>query len=151
MLVVVAAGVSVLAWALRPKARKGHPHQNSADHQPKFPRIDGTGKYAVEVVGESHYRRSFEALLGEAAYTDRELTGDAVLQLQDNNPHDDQAVAVFVQGRQVGHLTRDMARTFRKALKRDGFGQLREVAVGCRIYGGGAEGHFSVWLDLPAV
>jgi hypothetical protein len=39
--------------------------------------------------------------------------------------------------------------TFRQALQRDGFGHLGEVAVGCRVYGGGPDGLFSVTLDLP--
>lgn len=147
--VVILLGVGILIWVLMPRSLRDASSQNSASRQPVMPRINGNGRYAVEVVGESHYQRSFEALLGALAYTEGEMTGDAVLQLQDNNPHDSQAVAVFVQGRQVGHLGRDMARTFRKALQRDGFGHLTEVAAGCRIYGGGSDGLFSVRLDLP--
>jgi hypothetical protein len=149
LVVLIAFGVGILIWLLVPRSSTHASDQNSAGGRPVMPRINGNGSYAIEVVGESHYQASFEALLGALAYTESEISGDAVLQLQDDNPHDSQAVAVFVEGRQVGHLSRDMARTFRQALRRDGFGQLRKVAVGCRIYGGGTEGLFSVSLDLP--
>ena len=148
-LLVVIGGLGLLAWALSSKGNRQPQARNTPPAGPRVPRIGGNGRYSVDVVGESHHRASFEALLGSLAYTDDERFGDALLQLQDDNPHDAQAVAVYVDGRQVGHLSRQMARDFRKALQRDGFGQLRQVAVGCRIYGGGEEGLFSVTLDLP--
>lgn len=149
MVLVVALGLGVVAWAVFGKAGRAQRSENSRAKGGVIPRIDGPGRFDVEVVGESHYRSNFEAVLGQLAYTEQEMVGDAMLRLDDANPHDPQAVGVWVQGRQLGHLSRTMARSFRQALQRDGFGQLREVAVGCRVYAGGAEGLFSVSVDLP--
>lgn len=114
-------------------------------------KIRGNGRFEVDVVGESFYAENFETLARRHKPTDNEdeSFGDAVLTLDDHNPHDAQAVAVFIEGLQVGHLSRDMARDFRAALKRDGLQQHRQFAVAARLYWGGDERHFSVTLDLP--
>lgn len=112
-------------------------------------RINGTGTYDTEVVGESHYAPAFEALLGSTACTDNDLTCDAILQLEDGNPHDPKAVAVLIDGHRVGYLARAMARDFRAALVRDGVGGRTQYAVGARVYAGGSERMYSVQLDLP--
>ena len=114
-------------------------------------RIRGAGKYAVDVVGESHYRQNFVSLKAKAQPDDDddEWFGDALLKLENANPHDGQAVAVFVDGLQVGYLSRSMARDFRSAMARDGLAARNEFAVGARLYWGGDEGLFSVTLDLP--
>lgn len=112
-------------------------------------RIRGDGQYAGEVVGESHYKAAFERLLGKGAYSEEDRLCDALLRLENDNPHDSSAVGVYIDGIKVGNLSRADARDFRDALKRDGLGKLREVAVGARVYCGGEDGHFSVQLDLP--
>jgi hypothetical protein len=96
-------------------------------------KIRGNGRFDTEVVGESHYAESF----------------DAVLKLEANNPHDRNAVAVYLEGRQVGYLSRDMAQDFRQALLRDGLTGRDEYAVAARVYWGGEDRHHSVSLDLP--
>jgi hypothetical protein len=114
-------------------------------------KIRGNGKFDTEVVGESHYAESFEALFRAHRVDDREdeWTGDAVLKLEANNPHDRNAVAVYLEGRQVGYLSRDMAQDFRHALLRDGLTGRDEYAVAARVYWGGEDRHHSVSLDLP--
>lgn len=44
---------------------------------------------------------------------DHEVSATAALRLADDNPHDPQAVAVYINEHQVGHLSRDDARRFR--------------------------------------
>ncbi len=114
-------------------------------------RIRGDGRYAAEVVGESHYGDNFRRLRQEMRPkgADEEWFGDALLRLEGDNPHDDQAVAVFIDGRQVGYLGRDLARDFRFSIQRGGLTARSEFAVGARIYWGGDDGLFSVSLDLP--
>lgn len=114
-------------------------------------RIKWPGRYSVEVVGESFYEKSFKKLVKRFKPSDRdeEAWVNAVLRLDDNNPHDSNAVAVLIEGLQVGHLSRDMAVSYRAWLKR-AFGKAKsELSVPARLYFGGEDGLFSVSLDLP--
>lgn len=114
-----------------------------------FPKIRGNGKFDTEVVGESFYETNFRALLGNRYGNDTEIDCDAVLTLENDNPHDKNAVAVTIDGKRVGHLPRDKAIEFRRALRRDGFGHLQSVAVAAEVYTGDDDGHCSVRLDIP--
>jgi hypothetical protein len=116
----------------------------------KIAKIVGPGKYAFDVVGESFYEASFVAILGNQAGTRTEWFGDALLKLDDTNPHDSNAVAVFVEGHQVGHLPRDLAPTLRKQILQSDAAGKRQIAVGCRVYAGGENRRFSVTLDFPS-
>lgn len=147
---LILAILALVGWAFLTRNRATAP-PNAEGSTQRMPRISGPGIYAAEVVGESFYRTSFDALKRRhrPADDDDESFGDAILTLEDNNPHDPQAVSVELEGYQVGHLSRALAREFRQALKRDGFGQLKHVAVGARLYWGGEDGIYSVTLDLP--
>lgn len=114
-------------------------------------RIRGNGRYQAEVVGESYNAAAFETLIERHRVDDldAEWFGDAMLRLEDANPHDKNAVAVFVEGLQVGHLSRSMAVEFRHAVAQAGFADRHEFAVGARVYWGGQRSRHSVSLDLP--
>lgn len=71
-----------------------------------------TDTWRFDVVGESFYRENFNSLFPRAA-ADTELECQATLRLEDDNPHDDQAVGVHIHGLKVGHLSRSDARRFR--------------------------------------
>ena len=75
---------------------------------------------------------------------DAEWFGDALLKLEPDNPHDRNAVGVYLEGRKVGHLSCEMARDFRQAIVRDGLADRSEFAVTARVYWGGSERHHSV-------
>src|SRR5512134_3582983 len=91
--------------------------------------IDGPGKFAVDVVGESQYQRVLEAAAGEGALL------FATLVLEDSNPYDDQAVAVHIDGRRAGYLSRANARLYRADLAAAGDPRLI-VRCKARIVGG---------------
>jgi hypothetical protein len=112
-------------------------------------KVRGTGRFDVEVVGESHYRAALEGVLGADAGTDEEWLGEAELVLEDSNPHDPKAVQVCIQGHTVGYLSRADARDFRARLKEAGGGALRRLVVDARVYGGGSDRLYSVTLDMP--
>jgi hypothetical protein len=114
-------------------------------------KIRGNGRYEVDVVGESFYAASFAELARRhhPEHNDDESFGDAVLTLEEGNPHDKNAVAVHIEGLQVGYLSRAMAADFRKAIRRDGLQKHRQFAVSARLYWGGAEELQSVTIDLP--
>lgn len=137
--------VLLLSRKTKPVAALDEPSPSAASHA----RIRGNGKYSVDVVGESHYRRSFEALLGANLDTEKEMFGDATLHLESDNKHDHNAVRVDVEGRTVGYLRREMAIDFRRAVRESGIGGRTVYACGVRIYCGGADGVYSAQLDLP--
>jgi hypothetical protein len=109
--------------------------------------IEGPGTFGVDVVGVSQYQRVLESA-GEK--------GDivaATLVLEDSNPHDDQAVAVHIDGQRAGYLSRANARAYRADLIAAG---TPDLIVHCKakIVGGfetasGERAHFGLKLDLP--
>lgn len=119
----------------------------------KIPFIPGPRQYGIDVAGESFYPESFAALVGARRLEGVKIEVRAQLALQDNNPHDRQAVQVTIQGHPVGHLSREHARAFRRAVR---YGKLSEhetfecAALICGGWdrGDGDAGHFGVRLDL---
>lgn len=119
-----------------------------------IPQITGPGRFAINVAGESYHLASFEAICGPRCEDGVEMEVRAQLTLQDDNPHDKHAVRVDVLGHQVGHLPREVARDFRRAVR---YGKLSEYeAFECAAIirggwdrGGGDAGHYGVRLDLP--
>ena len=108
--------------------------------------IEGPGAFAVNVVGVSQYQSVLEAAAEEGVV-------DAVLMREDDNPHDDQAVAVFIDGERVGYLSRADARRYRADLVAAGDANL-QVRCAAKIVGGfetktGERAHFGLKLDLP--
>jgi hypothetical protein len=109
--------------------------------------IDGPGTFAVDVVGESQYQRVLEAAAEEGAIA------EATLVLEDSNPYDDQAVAVHIDGKRAGYLSRANARLYRADLAAAG-AERATVRCKAKIVGGfetqsGERAHFGLKLDLP--
>lgn len=76
----------------------------------------------------------------------------AVLKLEDGNPHDAMAVGVYVLNRKVGHLPRALARDFRDAIKRDGYGRWSEFLVDAIVFvPSESDENYSISVDLPVV
>jgi len=78
---------------------------------------------------------------------------NTVLILEDDNPHDDKAVRVEIEGHAVGYLSRERAREYRKGLAGAGQPQTAgfcgAVIRGGWDRGGGDRGNYGVWLDIP--
>jgi hypothetical protein len=79
---------------------------------------DDGGNFDFEVVGESHYQSNLRALAGDHGDEGVELECKALLVPDNLNKHDDKAVTVYVNGLQVGNLSREDARSFRRRLGR---------------------------------
>ncbi len=109
------------------------------------------GRFELEVVGESRYRDAIRALAGEHGDARADARHPALLLVDDDNPYEDKAVAVFLSGRMVGYLAAKDALAFRQMLARHEIdGKLTSTDGAVR--GGGAwEGKrlaYSVWLDV---
>lgn len=107
----------------------------------------------MDVAGESFYPESFKALCGSRSIFGVDMKVRARLELEDTNPHDKYAVRVAIEGHQVGYLSREHARAFRR-LVRYGSLSVHEVfecaALICGGWdkGGGDVGHYGVRLDI---
>ena len=115
--------------------------------------LRGPGGFAVEVVGVSRRQQALAAIVERRGRSGRTLTIDAVLALEDTNPHDANAVRVEIDGEMVGYLSRNNARRYRADLAAVGQPQA-SVRCKARIVGGfetpsGERAHFGVRLDLP--
>ncbi len=65
-------------------------------------------EFSFEAVGESHYRDNLLAIIDKNnAHKQGELVVDAVMQTEPNNKFDEFAVAIFVDGKKVGHVPSD--------------------------------------------
>lgn len=119
----------------------------------EIPFIRGQAAYRVDVAGESFYDDSFKELCGERTIEGIRTEVIAQMELCDDNPHDNRAVRVTIRGHQVGHLSREDARAFRRLVR---YGALAEhevfqcaaIIVGGWDRGEGKLGNFGVRLDL---
>jgi hypothetical protein len=96
------------------------------------------GNEDLEVVGESHYQENLWRLVSPRRRGDQvRCAVQASLVAEDDNPYDANAVAVWVQGLKVGHLSRDDARRYRPGLLslQDRYSQ--PIALLGAIVGGG--------------
>lgn len=108
------------------------------------------GRHDLEVVGESFYQDSLWQLVGRRT-TDRvRLTIDAVLLAEHDNPHDANAVSVWIEGAKVGHLSRADAAAYRAGLLALELEHGAPIALVGVVVGGGIRadgpGMLGVWL-----
>lgn len=98
------------------------------------------GGLQVEVVGESFHTAALSGLVDNGP-----RTRWASLIPERNNPYDTNAVGVWIEGCQVGHLSREVAIVFRPVAD-------RIIELGCQADCaatiGGGRGVFGVMLDL---
>lgn len=116
------------------------------------PYIKGPGAFTVDVVGESHYQENLEKICGGRTRESQDLKVRATLIPESDNPYDKNAVRVDIQGKTVGHLSREAAGEYRRDLRAAGF-QNAPATCWANVRGGWKrgqdEGHFGVKLDLP--
>lgn len=89
----------------------------------------------MEVVGESFYQDDLKHIAGEHGRESARKEVIALIRPDNDNPHDDKAVSIWVHERKVGHLSRDDARSFRRRLAAK---KLSNQATTCsaRVVGG---------------
>jgi len=115
--------------------------------------LPGPGTYEIDIVGESHYQQSLESICGGRTEDGARHLTEALLILEDSNPHDNLAVRVDIEGNPVGYLSRKDARNYRKQLQQLGHSGL-PLSCNAMIVGGWQRskldvGYFGVKLDLP--
>jgi len=116
-------------------------------------RIQGDGQFSLEVVGESHYQKELDKLVGGKTEEGHTAEFEAILLHDNQNPHDPMAVAVSIDGEIVGYLDRKMAREHREQMVEAGFPGSPAIC-GAIVVGGwkrsnNSEGSYGVRLDVP--
>lgn len=128
------------------------------EHQPPKPTTrhaahhwSDDGCFDFEIVGEANYQPALKGLAGSHGPGGARTFCVASIVPEDNNPYDDKAVAVFIQGNTVGYLSRSDARSFRRRLgDKSLLGQTTTcdaVIVGGRTEKGKRR-DYGVWLDM---
>jgi hypothetical protein len=103
------------------------------------------GDELVRAVGTSHYQPALLALSGRQA--DEEIRRDAIATLvpEPDNPHDPDAIAVHIDDKLVGYLSRDENRRWQEVVTGT------DATIGCEamIAGKGGTTGLGVFLRLP--
>lgn len=153
LIVHIASSVGAALYASKTE-RLGNEPSIDPQVKPDGPYITGTGRYDVEVVGESHYQKELRSVAGSGGEESVNFRAYAALTLEDENPHDPNAVRVSIGGLTVGYLSGSDAERFRET-----FGELAATGggtVACKAKvrggwnrGGGDRGKYGVVLDFP--
>lgn len=101
------------------------------------------GDDLVRVVGTSHYQDALLELSGRTSDEEIRVEKVAVFVAEPDNPHDPSAVAIHIDGRLVGYLSRDENRRWLQVLEGN------EVGAEAMIAGRGATTGLGVFLRLP--
>lgn len=116
--------------------------------------LRGTGNFDLEIVGESFYQDNLEVICGPRNERGENREAVASLILEDENKFDkNNAVRVEIEGKQVGYLSKKVARAYRITMKENG--HLHSIVTcNANIRGGwqrknGNIGSYGVWLDIP--
>jgi hypothetical protein len=142
-------GVASTALTTRPKKRsRGQLQGAPTIHWPP------KGQFDFEVVGESFCQEA----IGRQYLIQKELGkvgGNLVAELipEDDNPHDGNAIAVFINDDLVGYMSRDDAKSFRIRLSKHGISKKPSTCNALiqeheRSSLNNGESFYSVWLDL---
>jgi len=115
--------------------------------------LQGSGAFALPIVGESHYQEALESICGPRSDEGEDRRVEARLVLEDDNAYDAMAVRVDIRGVTVGYLSREHAREYRTQLGKAGHA-VADAYCAARIRGGwdrgeGRQGYYGVYLDLP--
>ena len=111
--------------------------------------LAGDEEFAFHVSGTSFHQQALEELCGRRTPSGVHHYTAALLTPQLSNPHDRKAVAVTIHGLEVGHLERDVAPDFLRALREGDFADAASEAliVGGWDRGGHDWGYFDVRLN----
>ena len=108
--------------------------------------------YTFDVVGEGNYQDALDDYCGGKCEEGHRMECEAEICFITDNPHDPNAVGVFINARLVGYIPRDMAKQMRADILRINPGQ-HPVLCKAKIVGGwdrgrGDEGHYGVKLSI---
>jgi hypothetical protein len=115
--------------------------------------IQGDGKFACDIVGESYYQDNLEIISGGRTYDGVDVKKTARVIFDNLNPYDEKAIRIEIDNMTVGHLSRMAARDYRGQVQKMG-AEGRTGTCAARIVGGWKRGPDDIWkfgvkLDIP--
>lgn len=149
-LIVLAVIWSVLAYKIRETrlaSIRAYSDRREAFNDSSNDIVSDTGDFDQEVVGESHYQADIKAIASRLPEDSHFV--QSVLCPEDDNEHDENAVAVKIAGVKVGYLPRDAARAHRKMMKKNNLP--RESKCPAMISGGEDGKYFGIWLGIDEI
>lgn len=99
-----------------------------------IPLYKGVGEF-VEVVGESHYQANLQMARSNAVKNDGRLMFWAVIEPENDNPHDANAVTIKFNGNKLGYLNKGDAKLFRSS-HADAISRNQPIVARARLTGG---------------
>jgi hypothetical protein len=120
----------------------------SSTPQPdQFVELKGGGDFDIAAVGESHYQAQLASIVHPRdGYV--EYVREAILRCENDNPYDNQAVAVTMDKHTVGYLGKADARRYRAIIARMGFAEVNGRCQAKVCGGGKAKPNYGVWIDI---
>jgi len=103
--------------------------------------------WTVEVVGEASYQGDLQRAYRRYGGDGHDLRVAAVLQPEQGNRFDANAVMVVIDGRTVGYLPRDRAAEYRDAIGRQTAGCSAKIIGGFKL-NNGSQAHYGVRLNV---
>ncbi len=112
--------------------------------------LGGTGKFGLEVVGESHYQETLRQAQRRARRTPTGLVIDVVMRPEPTNPYDAAAVRVMSADGAglLGYLSRERANQYKQVLIQCEEASLEVTCAAVLRGGAGDEPSIGIWLDL---
>lgn len=140
--------VFIIWLVFRARSKSGG---SAGSAEKRYVRLEGDGDYELDIVGESRYQDALDTIVGGKTEDGHEFECEATLERERDNPNDPNAVAVFIEDKKVGYLSRAHARRLSAILdnkKLDG-GVAEAMIVGGWKRSNNDEGHYGVRLDIP--
>lgn len=155
LFIAIGGIVQAIKESGEPEKSKGRTPR--ANGKKKQRAIEGThwpesGGCDFNVVGESYYQPALAKIAGDHGEKGCRKMCVATMVLEDDNPYDNKAVRVDVDGMTVGHLSREDARSYRRRLGSMGLtGETMTCAArigGGRLLDDGQRTRYGIWLDI---
>ena len=134
--------------------------ETGSSRKPRRPRgtrrtvsLGANGLFEFNIVGESFYQDALQRLAGGRSEKSADITVEAELSFERDNPTDARAVRVEINGVTVGHLSRSDARQWQRRMRAAGAGGAG-ARCQAKIVGGWDRGpdqvaFYGVKLDVP--
>jgi hypothetical protein len=124
LIILATAAVVYAIIKTNPNKPQPLPLPSGVPYEPKLPDAapalhwsDG-GRFMAEVMTESRYQPTLKALAGEHGERAAAVQYVATLMPDDHNAYENEAVAVFIEGRMVGYLSQKASIKFRELLRK---------------------------------
>lgn len=115
----------------------------------RAPRLKGKGNgfYDWNIVGEASFQHNLVAIVAEGHPKGVRIPTIAQLRLEPNNQHDSSAIAVFIEGKQVGYISKSRSSWIAKQMP-NGTAKVGALIVGGFLLEDGSTANYGVKLDI---